>query len=152
MHGVLKSFQKKVKINPRLDTKSLSILILTIITLNLLVSYKIHLNSGSYFCNKGIAFGLIMPKQLWLIWFLVLLGLIYFLFNNYQKNKGNLFIFLYTGIFFSGIVSNLLDRLIHSCIIDYFSILSLPLFNLPDIEIFSGLLLIIFVFIVNKDK
>ena len=105
-----------------------------------LSKYLIRLNGGFYICNVGVAFGILIPKAIiWLIALLFLAGLIYFLVND---NKFLKLKFVRYGIIlmFSGIVANLIDRILFGCVIDFIEInfFNYPLFNFADSYIVVG--------------
>lgn len=109
-----------------------------------IVKYLIRQFGGFYVCNKGIAFSLPMPW--WIIYtsffiFFVLAGL-YLVekirLKDYLINKFGLI--LISG----GAMGNLIDRLNHGCVIDFIDFKIFPVFNLADIFIFVGAILILF--------
>lgn len=130
------------------------ILILPIILINQLALNKILSGEGSYFCNKGISFGLIIAGWFWLVWFLFLFFLIFFLFQNYTKNKNNFLIPIASALLLGGILFNISDRLNYGCVVDYIPLKmgTNLIFNLSDMEIFIGLSIIIFFLFKNKNK
>ena len=114
-------------------------LIVLFISVNALITYKIRLGGGFYICNQGIAFGIplnIITSSLMLSIILVLL------YIYYIKLLPKINILAQIGFFFilCGAISNLIDRLLYSCIIDYINIFPtiIPLFNIADIFIFMG--------------
>ncbi len=54
----------------------------------------------------------------------------------------------------TGASSNLLDRIKHGAVIDYLSLFSLMIFNLADVMIFIGVIILIknLIFKINFDK
>ncbi len=138
-------FSKIRKFGFIVNSKSLFFLTLLFISLNSFFSFKIHLNGGFYVCNKGIALGLVLSWQLWISWFIFLLIFFGIIFYNYQKNIYNPLILIYTALLCSGVSSNIIDRLIYGCVIDYIylNIPILPIFNTSDVEIFIGILIIL---------
>lgn len=119
-----------------------------VVVLDQLIKNKIRANGGFYFCNKGISFGFSFP--VFIFW--LSLGLLFVISSSYYlkvlKNKQPpLFLSLGLGFFWGGVLANSLDRLFFGCVFDYFSFLgqSFPLFNLADITIsVGGLLLSVF--------
>ncbi len=146
MHPLLKMLQQIKQSICKIAIKSNILLILIPIFLNQFISHKIHTSSGFYVCNRGISFSFMLSWQNWLIWFVLLLTFLVYLLYNYRKNQINLLTFIYTALLFSGVISNLADRIFYGCVIDYLSIqiTNLPFFNISDIEIFIGFLLFIF--------
>ena len=51
---------------------------------------------------------------------------------------------------FSGVISNLFDRIFRGSAVDYISIAHWPTFNLADISIVTGILLLLFNFIFSR--
>ncbi len=85
-------------------------------------------------CNKYIAWGLpVKPAFFYPLWLAIIFLLIMFF---WQKNNSRIkigFIFI-----LSGAVSNLIDRFLHSCVIDFIDIKVWPIFNLADVYIIIG--------------
>lgn len=100
--------------------------------------YKIRSNGGFYLCNKGISFGINIPSTVfWLILAVFLLITVFL----YIKNKPPSIFFNIGLVFFiSGSISNLIDRLVFGCVLDYIAIFKeiFPVFNIADINIFIG--------------
>jgi signal peptidase II len=88
--------------------------------------------TDSFICNSGISFGLSLNLVLfWFFWFLAL-----FVLSFLVKKFKNFFLLLALA----GALSNLIDRLLLGCVIDYISILNFPVFNLADFFISFGFL------------
>ena len=109
-----------------------------------------------YLKNTGAAFSLFGNKTLFLI--LISIMCLIFLKNYIKKLQrvSNLTI-ISLGILTGGIIGNLFDRVLHKAVIDYLSFnffgYSFPVFNLADIGITLGaLLLIIDLLIEDKQK
>ncbi|EKE21896.1 MAG: Signal peptidase II [uncultured bacterium] len=108
-----------------------------------LSKYLIRHNDGFYICNPGISFGFLFPS--WFFYFIVavifLLALLYLLekikFENFVLNK--------IGIVFilGGAVANLIDRYNYGCVIDFIDLNFFSVFNLADIFITIGAIIII---------
>ncbi|MDD4607154.1 MAG: signal peptidase II [Patescibacteria group bacterium] len=73
--------------------------------------------------------------------FLILIGLIYFLIKKYFKLE--YFYILNLSLILIGALSNLIDRLNHHYVVDYISIPWWPVFNLADVMIVAGAILIL---------
>jgi len=114
--------------------------------------YIIRQTGGFYICNKGIAFG-ISGIYFWLILFLIIALFIW------QRKKIKELIFnhcLLIIFILAGALSNLIDRFIFGCVIDFIdlkfwpvsivmpSIINWPIFNLADVYIVVGFLFIIY--------
>lgn len=83
--------------------------------------------------NQGIAFG-VLSSDWWLIINLLILGVI-FLFG--KKKRGS-------SLVIGGGFSNIFDRIIRGGVIDFIDIKVWPVFNLADIFICLGVILLIF--------
>jgi len=72
--------------------------------------------------------------------FLLLLGAFFTIKRFDMHNKE---FQIYLGLILAGALSNLFDRAWHGFVIDYVHIWILPIFNLADLFILAGLLLIL---------
>lgn len=108
--------------------------------------------SLTYVKNTGAAFSILEGRRFLLI-LLSILILIY-LFNNLLKDKLNNYKIVYYSLLISGILGNLIDRIIYNSVIDFldFKIFNhnYPIFNLADTFIVIGVILII-IEIIRKD-
>ena len=101
----------------------------------------------NYTENRGIAFGIFNRLNKFIIIVLVvlvLLTLAFYIFKNYKllKNKA---VRLFLTFVISGGVSNLLDRLIRGYVLDYIDLKFFPpIFNLADIYITVGIVMLAF--------
>lgn len=92
--------------------------------------------------NTGVAFSIPVPALLLIILTIFLLaGILYFAKTelNLSKKLSQTAI----ALIFAGGLSNLIDRLIHGYVIDFISIGSYPIFNIADVYISVGVLLVI---------
>ena len=101
--------------------------------------------------NKGVAFSMFWGNRWFIIIFSIflVLALIWFLNNEYICKKEDNFIKnIEYGILFGGIFGNLFDRIIRGYVVDYISLnffgYSFPIFNLADIFITFGVLIMLF--------
>jgi signal peptidase II len=102
----------------------------------------------SSICNQNIAWSIpIAPAIFYFAW-IVIIGFLIFLFF-----KANLY---YQKIFliaiFSGAISNIIDRFRLGCVIDYIDIKIWPVFNLADVYITIGVILILLSLRRNKNS
>ena len=95
--------------------------------------------------NYGVAFSFLENKRYFILLFSIIL--IYFLFNlrkDLPKVKKYDILF---GVILGGILGNLIDRVFRGYVIDYFETfilkISFPIFNLADICITLGIILMI---------
>ena len=96
----------------------------------------------NFYPNKNIAFGISCPDFI----LYPLLGFIfYFIVSNFisafQKEKAVEFFAFF--LIFVGALSNVLDRINYSFIIDYLNIFSLSVINLADLMISAGIIILI---------
>ena len=93
-------------------------------------------NFLSVTCNKGIAFGIGNALVFVPVFALVIIFWLLKIEKS-PRNKTGLMLIL------SGGVSNLIDRIYHDCVRDFISISKFPLFNLADIAITIGALVLV---------
>lgn len=92
--------------------------------------------SWKFFANPNLAFSLSFPQSLTiLVSILILVSLIVLVYKKPTY-------FFSTSLIFLGAFSNLLDRLSHSFVIDYFYLYPISYFNLADGLIFLGVILL----------
>lgn len=96
----------------------------------------------TYSQNTGVAFGLQIPfyVQLFLVPALIIGGF-YLVMQNFKLDS--IFVQIVVGAIAGGAISNYVDRILHSFVIDYISIWVWPVFNLADIAITVGILLLV---------
>jgi len=128
--------------------KNKIILFTFLILADQLSKYLIRHSSGFYICNFGVAFGIKIPDIIfWIFW----LAIIFFiLFGLYKKCF--LHSTLYILLILAGAVSNIIDRLYFGCIIDFIDLKIWPVFNLADVFITLGVILLIFSFYKETSK
>ena len=94
-----------------------------------------------WLCNDGIAFGIDVPPVLFtILWVVVMLGVL-ILWKSAGKQVFSLhlpFVLIVVGA-----LSNITDRLIHGCVVDYISLIPWNTFNLADSVIFIGAVLLL---------
>jgi signal peptidase II len=128
-----------------------------------LTKYIINLNHTSlinndliffsidYVKNYGAAFNILSGSRIFLstVSTIITLYLIYFIL--FKKNISNLNLLSYSLIL-AGTVGNGIDRIIKGYVIDFINlnIIDFPVFNIADISINIGLILIIYGLIKNK--
>lgn len=103
----------------------------------------------TYVRNSGVAFGLFPGQRL----LLILIGIIVcFLVVYYHERSGNknLLLNVYLGLIFGGSLGNLFDRVVSGYVTDYMDFRVFPVFNLADMCINLGVILIIINFIMEK--
>ena len=105
----------------------------------------------SFSQNYNIAFSLPVSGW-WLNWLIILiiLGLSFYFFYIVKKRDCHKALFLLFIVL--GAASNLYDRLVYSCVIDYFDLKYFTVFNLADMMIVGGVAGIIFLLIVDRKE
>jgi signal peptidase II len=123
--------------------------------------YLIRSTGGFYICNPGVAFGL---SFFWMFIFLGIFSLIFLALNFKSvisklrsvailkfpiKNltKSHFFGFF---LILSGAISNIADRAHFGCVIDFIDIQVWPVFNLADIYITIGSVIVFWGILRNK--
>ena len=132
-------------------------LIKLIITKNMTIHQEITIIpkffSLYYLENTGAAFSIFGNKTFLLIFISIICLIILKNYIKKLKRVTNLTI-ISLGIMIGGIIGNLFDRLIYSAVIDYLSFnlfgYSFPVFNLADIGITIGAILLIIDLIIEE--
>lgn len=105
----------------------------------------------SYLENRGAAFG-IFQNQRWafLILTLIIMTALVLLYRRLPYGKRFLPMKICLVIIFSGALGNMIDRVLHGYVIDffYFKLINFPVFNVADIYVtvaaFAAMLLFLF--------
>ena len=128
-----------------------------IVDLFMTLNSSIDIISGffrlTYVRNEGAAFSLFENKQVFLIIITIIaLGFMFYFLKNKTFKKYETIIY---SMILSGVLANLIDRIFRGYVIDYldFTLIkyNFPIFNLADIMIVLGcILLIIFSYIGEK--
>jgi len=127
-----------------------------VVIIDQLFKYKIRHSGGFYLCNSGISFGIQFSNVIF--WLIIALFCLIILFYCVFLYKQRIF-FYFSGLvliglslFVGGVLSNLIDRLLMGCVLDYISFFKLfPIFNLADMGIFLGSCLVLF-FLLSKNE
>lgn len=113
----------------------------------------------SYAKNTGVAFSFLSGNKMFIIVIslLLILMLLYVVNKEYlQKHQNHFYKNLGYGIMFGGIIGNLFDRVVRGFVIDYISLnifgYNFPIFNLADMLIIIGVLIIMFFSIKEEVK
>lgn len=108
--------------------------------------YKLNLGIIQFANNTGAAFGLFKGWNLILaiLTFIVISTIIYLYVSkpNYFKEKP---VYISAALIIGGALGNLTDRILYGYVIDYINLGSFPVFNLADIALTAGALLLIYV-------
>jgi len=103
-----------------------------------LSKYIVRHSGGFYICNPGIAFGINVPYA-----FIITITIIIAAVILLRKNESRKFQILnsrFIILIAAGALSNLIDRLLYGCVIDFIDIKisHYPFFNLADVFITIG--------------
>lgn len=102
--------------------------------------------------NEGIAFSIYVPQLLQLIGSFVILFLILFYGLKHLLKEENVFQAILLGLVLAGGAGNLIDRLMQGYVVDFIVLKPIPVFNLADVGITVGLMLLFIVMIRNESK
>ena len=98
--------------------------------------------NGFFIKNDGIAFGIDLPMAVILTANIVLLAYVSYLFAQ-EFNLKNKISQIALAMIIGGGIGNLIDRLMQGYVVDFIFIWSYPAFNLADVYITLGVLLIL---------
>jgi lipoprotein signal peptidase len=97
-----------------------------------------HFSSDSI-CNQNIAWSVpIAPAIFYFVWLVIVSVLIYIFFKTKKYNQK-----IFLTIVFSGAISNMIDRIRLGCVVDYIDLKFWPVFNLADIYITIGVIMLL---------
>jgi len=104
-----------------------------------------------YVKNYGAAFNLFNGNRFFLSFISLIIALILIYFILYKKNLNNIELLSYSFIL-GGTIGNGIDRITKGYVIDFINLnfIDFPIFNVADISINIGLILIIYCFIKYK--
>ena len=109
-----------------------------------------------YVENRGAAFGIFQNKKIILVFLtlIIILVISVFLFKNY--NRFSLVSIMSLSLIIGGAIGNLIDRIIRGYVIDFISYTffngyEFPVFNVADICVVSGCILMIISLFFTKD-
>lgn len=108
--------------------------------------------------NEGVAFSMLSGSRLFIIAasIVLLFVLFYMLKSDIKNNKYQNLLSISYGFLIGGILGNLVDRIIRGYVVDYVSLkiitYNFPIFNLADVLITIGVILLIIYNIKNVKK
>ena len=116
-----------------------------LVTNNFVLNVRNKIIDGFFYItnchNEGAAFSLFSGNVLFLIFItLIVLFLIYRSINKENVNKIGILAY---GLLLGGILGNLFDRIVRGFVIDYINVSFFSIFNLADIAITFGVVLLI---------
>ncbi len=98
-------------------------------------------------CNKGISFGVEVPTIIFGGLWIVFIGVMYHLWQSVQQES---FLAQLPYIFIiAGALSNLADRFVYGCVVDYIRLVPWNVFNLADASIVIGAIMIVYASLVS---
>jgi len=99
----------------------------------------------NFTCNRNIAWSIpVAPGIFYFLWIIIFIFLIYFFSISKHQLERTALVFI-----LSGGVSNLIDRIIHGCVIDFIDLKFWPAFNIADIYITIGVIVLLTIKILN---
>lgn len=98
------------------------------------LSKYLFFHYGLFSINKGVSFGYFDNFPIFLNIFILVFFMVWFFFRKKER--------FFSGLVITGGVSNLLDRFIYKGVLDFIHLPFLPIFNLSDIFIVMGILII----------
>jgi len=94
-----------------------------------------------HLCNYGIAMGIVLPQQLFIVfWGILIVAVIHFWLKHLSEN---FLVQLPYILILSGGLSNMIDRVYYGCVVDYIPFLNISSFNVADVFITIGAVLIL---------
>lgn len=103
-----------------------------------------------YVENRGAAFGVFQGAQfMFYVITVVVMGAILYVVNRLPKEKKYVPLFVVSVLIFAGAIGNFIDRIKQQYVVDfiYFSPIDFPVFNVADIYVTCGCLLMILLFL-----
>jgi hypothetical protein len=95
----------------------------------------------TYILNRGAAFG-VLENQQWL--FLLIAFFLFVLYGMFRtKLPSSRLLHVGMGLLLGGALGNALDRCIHGAVVDFFDFLIWPVFNLADVGIVIGVMILL---------
>ena len=95
----------------------------------------------TYTFNKGAAFSILQGRTIFLI-IVTILALMFVFYFLYKLPKTNRFMRFSLGLTTAGIVGNFIDRIRFGQVVDFFDFRFFPIFNIADICIVVGIILV----------
>lgn len=105
----------------------------------------------TYIENPGAAFGMLAHKRLFFI--LVTLVILIIMFYLYFKvGRANKVLSIALGLVVGGAIGNLIDRVITGTVTDFIDFRVFPIFNIADMAIVVGMVIIAFQVIIRGEE
>ncbi len=127
-----------------------SVLVVTDQAVKFLVRFLFR-ESGFYFCNENLSWGISLSNLFfWPLWIGVIALMSVFYFSERKRDVSSPGLSLAFALIYSGAFSNILDRIFLGCVADFISLGFFPAFNLADVFITFGALMMIHSFFTKK--
>jgi signal peptidase II len=108
-----------------------------------------------YLENRGAAFGILQNKVVFLsvVTFIVMLGIVYYLVKYKPRSK---ILRISLAFIISGAIGNLIDRMFYKYVVDFITIhykdiYYFPTFNIADVLVVTGTMLLA-IYLIKEDK
>lgn len=131
-------------LNSAFSTKKISLIVYLLIVLSLGGADFFFSQKSYSIINDRLFFGSTGNNTLAIIFSLVILTILFFIVR--QKSSSHMFFSAVAG----GASINMLERITYGGAVDYIQILTLPVFNIADIFIVGGILLLSLDLLFNK--
>lgn len=110
----------------------------------------------AYVENRGMAFGMLEGRQFLFVGMCVIFCIaLIWIFVRIPKNRYYLPLLLTGAVLFGGAAGNFIDRLFRGYVVDfiYFSLIDFPVFNIADIYVVCGGIVLVFLVVFKyKDE
>jgi len=108
-----------------------------------LIPHVLHL---TYSTNTGGAFGIMRGSGQ--IVFLAAVVIVAVVFGSFlvMRGRGSIWAFVGLGLLIGGALGNLIDRVVRHKVVDFFDLGWWPVFNVADIAIAAGVIIVLLVF------
>ncbi len=105
----------------------------------------------TYILNHGAAFGILRDQR---IFFLAIVVILFacMIYKYKEIAKGPSYLKIGTGLLLAGAVGNAIDRFVQEGVVDFFDFLIWPIFNVADIGIVIGILLVAYYMITSDSE
>ena len=129
--------------------------VLTLLIIDLVSKYYLlHANFGeivvikNFFkitmhTNNGVAFGIFFGHTIQLIISITIVGLLAYFGFKYFSGKNKFYSKMLLGIIIGGAIGNVINRIHLGYVIDFISLWKFPVFNIADIGITVGLIILL---------
>ncbi len=107
--------------------------------------------SLTYVQNTGAAFSILQGKRtFFIIMTLIMLAVILYLYKKHLDK--NIYSILSVGLIFGGALGNFYDRLIHHYVIDFIDFHFFPVFNIADMALVIGTIILSIIIWITDQK